>query len=198
MMIFKQEKLVFLAVPKTGTSAIEEALRPHAWLVLERPPGIRHMTLARFNRDFRPQLVADGIAGIEIMAVMREPVSWLGSWYRYRLRDNLTGKPKSTSHVSFNEFVAAYLAPAPRSSFAALGSQARQMSDETGRVAIDHLFRYEDFSSVTGFLSQRVHQPLILANINVSEPLPLELSPALHREYQTAYQKDFDLYDSIP
>ena len=38
MLVFWKENLVFLAVPKTGTTAIEGALAPRASMVLRDPP----------------------------------------------------------------------------------------------------------------------------------------------------------------
>ena len=42
MLVFWKENLVFLAVPKTGTTAIEGALSPYAAMVLRDPPQIKH------------------------------------------------------------------------------------------------------------------------------------------------------------
>ena len=41
--------------------------------------------------------------------MIREPVSWLSSWYRYRLREEIAGRPNSTRGRSFDEFVAEWL-----------------------------------------------------------------------------------------
>lgn len=45
MLVFWKENLVFLAVPKTGTTAIEGALALHAAMVLCEPPQIKHAPL---------------------------------------------------------------------------------------------------------------------------------------------------------
>ena len=37
--------IIFLTVPKTGTTAIEGALAPHAAIVLREPPQIKHAPL---------------------------------------------------------------------------------------------------------------------------------------------------------
>lgn len=98
MLVFWSEKLVFLSVPKTGTTAIEKALAPKAAMVISNPPELKHAPVYRYNRFFRPMFEkACGEENMETMAVMREPISWLGSWYRYRQRDFLKGKANSTS-----------------------------------------------------------------------------------------------------
>lgn len=80
MMVFYKARLVVLAVPKTGSTAYESALRDHADLVMSQPPELKHAPLYRYNRFIRPMYEKVCDAELEVMAVMREPVSWLGSW----------------------------------------------------------------------------------------------------------------------
>ena len=42
-----------------------------------------------------------------VVALMREPVDWLGSWYRYRQRDGMARPQNSTREISFDAFVRA-------------------------------------------------------------------------------------------
>ena len=42
MLVFWNKKLVFLSVPKTGTTAIEAALAPFADIVVSNPPELKH------------------------------------------------------------------------------------------------------------------------------------------------------------
>ncbi len=197
MMILWKEKLAFIAIPKTGTTAIEAALAPYAAISFERPPQIKHMTLQRFNRFIRPYLEKTGLEDVQTLAVMREPVDWLGSWYRYRRRDAIRGSSKSTADVSFDEFVEAYLGAGKRPDFAEIGSQANQMSKNRGVVGVDHIYRYEDLPKVVDFLSDRLGRNLKLGEKNASEKMPVTLSPELTRRYQRQYALDFDTYHSI-
>ena len=50
MLVFWKELLVFLAVPKTGTTALEGALAPNAALVFRDPPILKHTPLYRYRR----------------------------------------------------------------------------------------------------------------------------------------------------
>jgi len=121
MLVFWKEKLVFLAVAKTGTTALEGALAPRAALVVRDPPILKHTPIYRYNRFLRPYLEKGGADDLETTALVRHPVSWLGSWYKYRGRDDLKGHQNSTADVSFDEFVDEYTKgrPAP---FANVGS----------------------------------------------------------------------------
>lgn len=96
MLVFWKENLVFLAVPKTGTTAIEGALSPKAAMVLRDPPQIKHAPLYRYGRFLQPMFEKAGGKNPETIAVIRDPVEWLSSWYRYRNRHALVGHKNST------------------------------------------------------------------------------------------------------
>ncbi len=85
MLVFYKAKLAFLSVPKTGTTAYEAALRDHADLVISEPPMLKHAPVYRYNRFVRPMFLNVCDTELEVMAVMREPIGYLGGWWRYGL-----------------------------------------------------------------------------------------------------------------
>lgn len=56
MLIFPRYNLVFLAVPKTGLTALEVALGPEADGRFGNTPELNHLPLYRYNRFVRPLL----------------------------------------------------------------------------------------------------------------------------------------------
>jgi hypothetical protein len=54
MLIFYKERLAFLSVPKTGTTAYETALRDRADMVISEPAMLKHAPVYRYNRFLRP------------------------------------------------------------------------------------------------------------------------------------------------
>lgn len=197
MLVFATQKLVFLSVPKTGTTAFETALRPYADIVVSNPPELKHAPLYRYNRFFRPMFEkACKINDMETLAVMREPVSWLGSWYRYRRRPFMKGRPNSTHDVSFDQFVKAYCT-SDRPAFANVGSQAKFLEARPNGTAVTHLFRYEEQNVLIRFLEKRLNREFTLARENVSPSMEVSLSASVARELRAAYEPDFALYESI-
>lgn len=195
MLVFWKQKLVFLSVPKTGTTAYEAALAPMASLSVQDPPELKHAPLYRYNRFFRPMFDKVGGEQMETLAVVREPVSWLGSWYRYRKRPFLSGRANSTENVSFDEFVQAYCrgdAPA----FARVGSQAKFLEPRPNGVQLTHLFRYEAPDHLINFLEERLETKLQVERKNVSPNLETELEPATLRKLKRKYAADFALWES--
>lgn len=195
MLVFWKENLVLLAVPKTGTTALEGALAPRASMVLRDPPQLKHAPCYRYKRFLRPFFVQAGGQTPELMAVVRHPVDWLGSWYRYRSRDDLAGHPNSTRGVSFDDFVREYCKgrPAP---FAAVGSQAKFLRINDGDIGVDHLFRYEAWGKVTGFLEDRLNMTIALKQKNVSPVMPLTLSPDVATMLRDKRAEEFAIWEA--
>ena len=193
MLVFSKARLVILSVPKTGTTALEAALAPHAAIAVLDPPELKHAPVYRYNRFFRPMVEKFIGEGLDVAAVIREPVSWLGSWYRYRQRAFLDGQPNSTAGLSFEDFVEGYLA-APRAGFANVGSQAQFLEPRPNGTEVTHLFRYENFGDYVAFLEARLGLPLALERRNVSPAADLGLSPALLARLEAACADDFALW----
>ncbi|MBO9403097.1 sulfotransferase family 2 domain-containing protein [Shimia sp. R9_3] len=198
MLVFWNKKLVFLSVPKTGTTAIEAALAPVADMVIANPPELKHAPVYRYNRFFRPMFErACNRDDMELMAVMREPVSWLASWYRYRRRDSMQGHRNSTHEVSFDEFVQEYMKGDKKAPFANVGSQAKFLEPRPNGVRVDHLFRYEDQPKMLAFLEARLDQKITLERRNSSPSMPLDLPEATLAKLRRKCAAEFELYESL-
>ncbi len=196
MLVFWKEKLVVLAVPKTGTTAMEKALGTQASIHVADPPELKHAPVYRYNRFFRPMFEKACKAHLETFALMREPVSWLGSWYRYRQRPFLNGTSRSTSGVSFDEFVLAYLEN-ERPDFANVGSQAKFLEPRPNGTKVDFLFRYEDTPRWTAFLEERLTKSLSFEKVNTSKGEAPSLSARVEIQLRRKMVDDFDLWDSL-
>jgi hypothetical protein len=190
MLVFWKARLVMLMVPKTGTSAYVSALAPHASMVVSDPPELKHAPVYRYNRFFRPMFERVGGEEMELLAVVREPISWLGSWYRYRQRDFLDGKRVSTKGLSFDAFCEAY-AKGERPPFANVGSQAKFIEPRPNGVAVTHLYKYENQSGLLDFLEARLGQRIDLPRENVSPRRETPLSPAVEAKLRRKCAEDF-------
>ena len=196
MLVFYKERLAFLSVPKTGTTAYEAALASRADLVILEPPMLKHAPVYRYNRFIRPLYKNVCDVEMELMAVMREPISWLGSWYRFRARPFMDGKPNSTKGISFDEFVLAYM-KGDKPGFADVGSQANFMKTQPNGTGITYHFRYEDQPRLQDFLQDRLGVSLELTRENVSPQMELKLSSEVEKRFRRKFAEEFDLYASI-
>jgi hypothetical protein len=196
MLVFWKARLVLLAVPKTGTTALESAFGPLADMTILNPPRLKHMTLGRYRRQLAPILERDGTR-LEVMALMREPVDWLSSWYRYRARPELAGRPQSTAELSFADFAAGWLRDDPPEC-ARVGRQSRFLSAPEGAGGVDHLFRFDRMDDVLDFLGARIGARPAIERRNVSPATPeAEPSDPIRNHLRDRAPEEFRLWDAL-
>jgi hypothetical protein len=194
MLIFVKPRIVLLSVPKTGTTALEQALSEQAEIAFRGRPEIKHLNLRQYLNRIRPLLSPLGDPPFETVAVIREPMEWLASWYRFRARDTLIGHPNSTVHLPFSRFIEDYLLPGPRPSHARLGRQSEFLFDNDDRIAVDHLFRYEAMPALLEFLGTRLGRTIDLPRVNVSPRAATDLDPGVEKRLRTALAPEYAVW----
>ncbi len=194
MQIYFKQNLAFLATPKTGSTAYEHALRGQADIVFAKRR--KHLNAGQFERKMAPFL--DDFYGIkpERMAVMRNPLEQIRSWYRYRTAPKSGRRDANTSNLSFDEFVLEVL-KYPQPSFAAIGSQYGFLSMADGRIPLHHIFAYEEQPTIRRFLEERFETKLTFPEKNVSPPKPAPISHDVEISLRRARAAEFDLYDQV-
>lgn len=165
MLVLAKQKLVVFEAPKTGSLALRAAIEPFADQMWSQVG--RHTGLAAYRRYHERGLTIAFGQAPETVAVMREPLRRLQSWYRYRLRSQVKHAAVSTRDVSFDDFVRAYLERDPPP-YARVGRQDRFLGWDGNAVQVDHLFDYNQLDRLTGFLGKRLGQDVILPMRNVS------------------------------
>lgn len=194
MLVFWRQGLVFLATPKTASTSIETALAPLAAVVVMRPPQLKHTNAQKYQRHVAPFLGDAKGTSFVTTALMREPIDWLGSWYRYRQRPDEV-PDKATRGISFDDFVQAYCQPV-QPEFAKVGAQATFLTPD-GFRPVDHIFRYEQMDQYVRFLEKRLSTTITLPKVNISPDAPVTLSAAVEQQLRQMRAADFALYDSL-
>ena len=194
MLVFDKAELAYLAVPKTGSTAVEAALRPHASLCFGKP--FKHITAQRFKNRVAPFLRDSLELKVETCAVIRDPLDHIRSWYRYRSRPTLDHEQNSTQGMDFDDFVRACLDDKPPPC-AAIGSQFRFLSNARGKVIVDHLFAYEAMDQFQDFLTDRLGVEFDLALMNVSPHVETALSPCIEAQLRKTRRADFALHQEL-
>ncbi len=195
MLVFYEERLALLSVPKTGSTAYQVALRDRADLCVAGPPDLKHATVRRYDRFFQNMFRKMFDTEMEIMAVIREPVDWLGSWYRYRSRPELNGHPNSTRSITFDSFVNAYM-QRDRPLFADVGSQAEFLLPRSNGKGATHVFKYDNQEGILSFLQDRLNCEISLTQENTSPSGDLSLNDQTLRHFQTHHAGEFIVYNA--
>lgn len=195
MLVFWEQRLVLLATPKTGTTAIAKALESRAAISIQRPPELKHTPVKRFRRFIGPYLEQVSKDPFTVVGVMREPRDWLGSWYRYRQRPGIPDKRRSTAGISFDAFVQAYCTEKPPA-FANVGAQAGFLRPEDAK-GVDLIFRHDRIGDLVSYLEERLATTISLPVVNVSPLAPTGLSAATEALLHRFAARDFELYASL-
>lgn len=197
MQIFLPQRLVFLAVPKTGTTAIEQALGQIVSIDIRRPPGIKHIGAQRFDRRFRPFLKQTFGAEVETFAVMRDPLDRLASWWRYLQRDEIVGSPRSMRGVSFDQFVAAHAADEPEEMGRIGGDQAEMLMGESDGPLVNHIFQYGREDLILDFFQKRFGRTFELPRINTSPVIEAEARANSVAAFRRARAREMALWQAV-
>ena len=206
MIFLHKARLVILSQPKTGTTALEAALSARASIVANKPPELKHMSYRGFMKYVAPLIeVQTGLdrSDYEVVAVMREPVDWLGSWYRYRTRDELKkpGNPRGvnfTGNMSFDDFVRDICLPASEQPpHAQIKTPSWVALSGTGSIGIDRLFAYEALDAFYDFITDRTGKPIETGTTNVSPKMELTLRPENRERLKQHFAFEFDLYGAL-
>ncbi|MEP2534220.1 hypothetical protein [Shimia sp.] len=194
VLVFFKQNLAFLSVPKTGTTAFEIAMRPMADIVFTK--GVKHMTVGKFHKRFAPFLKATYNVAPERLAVMRDPVDVIRSWYKYRSPDRMGDNPYCHGGVSFDEYVLDVISDKP-SKAAGIGSQVSFLTLGNGAMPVHHLVAYDRQRLLRDFLAERFGKEIEPKPKNVSPEMPAEISPDTERKLRAARPAEFALFDRV-
>jgi len=191
MLIFWRERLVFLANTKTGSTSIESALEGLADVSVTRPAALKHGGVSAFRRHIAPYLAdLSGGGTFTTVALVREPIDWLGSWFRDR-----AGHGDLPRGMDFAGFGRAFLTDPPPAP-ARLVTQAEIVGDGRGGVGVDDLFRHDAIDLFVQFLEDRLGCEITLPRLNVSPAAPPDLPEDLRAALDARLAPDRALYDA--
>lgn len=206
MLIFWKPRLVVLSQQKTGTSALIHALSSRADMFIQEPSALRHMKYAEFCNFICPMFqkkVGVGREAFQVVSVMREPIDWIGSWYRFRARHELADSAhpqhsEYTGAMSFDQFamdVCRHVRPTPR--HVAISTPLGVATSPDGLLAVDRLFPYENLSGFHALIEKATGKPVTTIPVNVSPTIELKLSEEPRLALQTYFQNEIELHASL-
>lgn len=201
MLISPVKEFVFLAATKTGSTSIETAFKDYSGMILQSPPPVKHTTYSGFQRFLQPYLAARGFPreSYEVLCAFREPIDWLASWWRYRSRDRLAdpSRPRKhrnyTGHVSFEEFVHAYMEG--KHQFAKVGRPSEFVRPRPKEPEVDHIFRYDRLDLLVDFLSEKVGEKVEVGIENASPKRSYSISEESEQALREFLAPEYRIYE---
>ncbi len=196
MLVFHNQALVILSIPKTGNTALESALASYASLAVLGPPDVRHMPWRVYRNSWVRFLEAQFGRKFETLAVVRDPLDRMRSWYRYRARPQFDGSKMSTAEMSFDAFIEASLQEDPPA-FARIWTQDKFVSSKAEEIRVTHLFDYAQMDLLVQWLSEKLKRDIALSRENVSPQKATPLAPRLENALRKARAGEFALYARV-
>lgn len=196
MIISFKAGIAYLAAPKTGSTAIESQLRPASHVIFQGNAHSKHLTLREYQSLVLPLMEHISAPQLETIAVVREPVDWVRSWYSYRQRP--AERPEhSTKDLGFDAFIDGFEAK-PKAEFTHyIGDQARFVENDSGEVGVDHLFRHDEVGKLYSFLEKRYNRQFNFRQMNVSPRVKLEISSEQKARIERLFARDVEIYQSV-
>ncbi len=185
MLVFSKQNLVLFSTPKTGSTAMEVALKP--WADIAFYKHRKHTNVGHYQRKIAPFLHQSYDLTPETMAVIRAPLEHLRSWYRYRA---------ATLDVDFDGFLNAVMSDRPPD-WARIGTQLNFLTNRQGRLGIRHLFAYEAQPVLRDWLCARMQSEITFKPQNVSPIAPTPVTPETLAAFNQRYAEEIALHARV-
>lgn len=188
--------IAFLCMPKCASHSIEPFIAKHSIASL-RGPRLRHLTAYQFARYMRP-LIDSPNARVELFCLMRNPLDWVKSWYKYRSRDEIKDKrhpnhENYTGNMSFDEFAIEYIYGKHKN----LRKQSDYLLLADGTIGADTIIQFERMDLVESFLQEKIGEKVSIPKKNVSPQANTELSSRMEKELREYLKKDLTIYNNV-
>lgn len=195
MIIDTHRKFIFIATSKTASTSLESVLGPGADFWIRRPAAKKHLFLSTVLREFRGELAVRNLSISDLFkfAVMRDPIDWIQSWYRYRISNEIGAPlPKGTT---FDEF---FFDLRDWNVIQADGSKNLQKDRFTldCQFGLDLLIDYSNLQAGFSKIRKRLGITSELSYLNVSNMKcdHLKISQSTKRELREFYAEDYEFY----
>lgn len=198
MRVCKRYGFVFLCMPKCASTSIEKALAPYSQLSTNDDVDLKHADYRRYSKFIKPFIKKKDI---EIVCLMREPISWLHSWYRFRSREAIKD-PKHKNHrnycgnITFQKYIEDYLSDTP-SSYANIGFQKGFLVGKNGEIGIDKIFKYENIEKIIEYFEQKIGKSLEMPMLNISPGIDYNLDAELEIRLKEFLKSDYEIYNEL-
>ncbi len=210
MNLSTMHNFAFICVPKTGSTSVGNILAEHSSINYDWKPSLKHMGAQVFHDHvmlFHKSLFPE--TAIESFCIMREPVDWVTSWYKYRSRKELlsfTNNPRLKHRptlycgdLTIESFIEEVVKEGQKAPFAKILTQSRYIRLDNGEVGMDKVFRYENgMEPVEEYISNKMGREIQIPKLNVSPHRNTDISLELIERLKDKFKADCELYDQTP
>lgn len=180
MLYFSEQKLAFVAVPKTGGAATEQAFEHFSEVKHDFSVKNMHHPASWVKKKYGED--------VEVVGLIREPVSWLASKYRYLSGEHIGFSDRySTRLIGFDGFLKRVLRGEK-----AWAEPLFMQSDYLDEA--DIIFQYEQFHLFVQYLNSRLGANVEVPHKNVSPMIDISIGSDMVSAILQRFRRDADLH----
>nr|WP_148271141.1 hypothetical protein [Cycloclasticus sp. P1] len=190
-------------MPKCASTSIEAAIKDSCNISFSAPSKLKHLNAQQFSRIILPafQTLLPTIK-VESLCLIREPLEWIESWYRYRSRLALKDKSHPnhknyTGDISYNTFIKAYISKGKRQPFANIKTQYDFIKLSNNDIGIDQIFPMDRLDLVADLLSVKTGKFISIPKKNTSKKRLLNLDSKVEKQLRLHLARDIAIYDFV-
>ena len=196
MLIGIEKRFIFVSNTKSASTSVEKALSPFSEVILGGTPKEKHISIRDFlaNAD---QFVGGYLNDFDPdeffkFGIMRDPLEWIGSWYRYRISNKVADPlPKNMSFEEFWERRDWNVVKRDGSPFL----QCDKFCDNQGKPMVDVIIPFNDLPNFFGKICNELGIDSPLGKLNISNRKELEVPQDILEELMQHYAKDYELLE---
>jgi len=198
MLISIEKRFLFVANTKTASTSIEHVLMPYADIYRGGTPARKHTPMTKVIRSYPFLFNQPGYetGSFFRFGVMREPIEWINSWFRYR-KGNQTAAPLP-AEMDFPAFWKARDWNIQRVN-GKPNLQQDMFCNPKGAMLVDMVIPHHELTQTFATICRALKIPAPLPRKNVSTLSESPDMPAeLAAELRAHYAPDYALWNKLP
>ena len=190
-------------MPKTGTTSVQKALEKNATIKFGRAGkyGLKHIDAKNFQKWERALKNQFSEEKFVSCCLMREPIDWLRSWYKYRSRTTVKSQRRSTENMTFDKYINnIYEQKIQKNLNRTLFNRQSRFLFPENKILIDRIFPYQNFDSFIEFISRLLDKELEIPKENISpekDEKDLFVEENTLKKIEKFISFDKEIYDQI-
>jgi SAM-dependent methyltransferase len=153
MLISLSNKFVFIANPKTASTAIERALRPYSDVALVESRFGKHQSFLEIEARFEWMLSLVDPSELLVFSVMRDPIDFMVSLYNSHMDPKFEAEADLyTGTLHFEDFLNKWT----QSNDDQSRQQHTRMLDGDNRIAANYIIAYDNLEDGLRFVGERI------------------------------------------
>ena len=152
------------------------------------------MTYENHQKFVLPLLKIHGSENFTTVAIVREPIEWFSSWYRYYSKLRFKKENYFTGNISLEEYANTYCTQQDSELFR-FKKQSQIILNGQNKNLISHLFKYSAKNDkLVNFLEKKLERKIHLPHLNNSPKISLNLSEKTKKRLSNVLLDDYKLY----